>query len=234
MEVEFYCKDSREVFLQSESVDLFFTHPPYFVTNKYHYGGDLALQLQNKKDYFAYLDAYIQCIKNMETALKDTGSAIIILKNYEHSFDIIAKIKNETNLIITKSLIWDYSDSVFLQHNQERTGDEFAIMLLLHKRHSVPRYEHLENFVIRTPWDTALESVKEFDELGFVYDCFPEKLTEMILDNYSVPGDTVADIFGGTGTTAAVSLRMGRKAIYNDVSVEQFNIAKKRLSAIID
>ena len=233
MEVEFYCKDAREVFLQSESVDLFFTHPPYFVTDKYHYGGDLALQLQNKKDYFAYLDAYVKCLKHMEYALKDTGSALVILKNYEHSFDVIAKIKHETNFIITKSLIWDYSESEFLKNQRERTGDEFAIILLLHKKHSVPRYEHLDNFVIKTGWDTALESVKEFDDMGFVYDCFPEKLTEIIIDNYSMPGDTVADIFGGTRTTAAVSLRMGRKAIYNDVSVEQYEIAKKRLSAII-
>ena len=55
MEIEFYCKDAREVFLQSESVDLFFCHPPYFVTNKLHYGGDLSLQLQNEKTYFTYL-----------------------------------------------------------------------------------------------------------------------------------------------------------------------------------
>ena len=39
------------------------------------------------------------------------------------------------------------------------------------------------------PWDTAEESVKEFDDMGFVYDCFPEKLTEIIIDNYSIPGD---------------------------------------------
>ena len=232
--VQFYCKDARERFLQPESVDLFFSHPPYSVTDKTHYGGDLTLQLQNEDTYGKYLDAYVESLKHMEESLKYTGSAVIILKNYEHSFDIIAKIKEKTNFIITKSLIWDYSESDFLKNNAERNGDEFAIMLLLHKNYSIPRYENLDNFVIRLPWDTVKESAKEFEDMGYVADCFPEALAEVIIKNYSAQGQVVADLFGGTGTTAAVSLRMGRKAIYNDVSSSQFEIAKKRVSAIIN
>lgn len=234
MEVEFYCKDARERFLQPESVDLFFCHPPYFVTNKEHYGGDLSLQIQNETNFDEYLDAYIETLKNMQDALKPTGSIVIILKNYEQSFDVISKIKQDTDLIITKSLIWDYSESDFLKNRIDYTGDEFAILLLLHKNHSIPRYETLKNFVIRLPWEPHNESVKDFSDIGYVYDCFTESLAEIIIENYSRPGDVVADIFGGTGTTSVVAHRMGRNSIYNDVSEEQFVIAKNRLNAIIN
>lgn len=46
---------------------------------------------------------------------------------------------------------------------------------------------------------------------------WPEELCEWIIGNWSQPGDTVLDSFGGSGTTARVAERMGRLAVTCDI-----------------
>jgi DNA modification methylase len=231
MDAEFFCKDAREMFLEPNSVDMFLCHPPYITTDKKVYGGDLTRQIQNQ-EYDDYVQSYVDSVKHIEHALKDTGSALLIFKNHNPSFDVIAKIKYETSFIITKTLIWDYSHSKVYENVEDRNGDEFALILLLHKKPNIPRYEKMKNFIIKTHWNSpeeVNENLKEYQSYGYVWDCFTEKLAEILIDNYSLPGQVVADIFGGTGTTAKVALRMGRKTIYNDASHQQHLIAKKRV-----
>ena len=67
-----------------------------------------------------------------------------------------------------------------------------------------------------------------------MYDSFPHELSDLLVPLFSKEGDTVADIFGGTGTVAISTLKNKRKAIYNDASSAQAEIAKKRVGAIID
>lgn len=57
----------------------------------------------------------------------------------------------------------------------------------------------------------------------------PEMLLERIIKTWSNPGDTVADIFGGSGTTAAVSQGLGRKWITCDKSKKSIELIKTRL-----
>jgi site-specific DNA-methyltransferase (adenine-specific) len=45
-------------------------------------------------------------------------------------------------------------------------------------------------------------------------------------------GDTVLDIFNGTGTTTAVGLQLGRKVIGYDLDVENFRFAQKRMEMV--
>jgi hypothetical protein len=163
MDAEFFCNDARTKFLQPNSVDMFLCHPPYITTDKKVYGGDANRQIQNQ-EYDDYIKGYVESIKHIEYALKDTGSALVILKNHDSSFDVISKIKTETNLIITKTLIWDYSDSKIFENVKERNGDEFALILLLHKQTNIPRYEKMRNFIIKAHWDTQEEVIQNLKE----------------------------------------------------------------------
>jgi DNA modification methylase len=45
-------------------------------------------------------------------------------------------------------------------------------------------------------------------------------------------GDTVLDIFNGTGTTTAVALQLGRKAIGYDTDTKSHQFASKRLQMV--
>ncbi len=57
----------------------------------------------------------------------------------------------------------------------------------------------------------------------------PEQLLERIIKASSNPGDTVADFFGGSGVTAAVAQKLGRKWITCDISSDSVNLIKARL-----
>lgn len=57
----------------------------------------------------------------------------------------------------------------------------------------------------------------------------PEKLLERIIGMSTNPGDLVADFFVGSGTTAAVAERMGRKWIATDLGKPATSMTRKRL-----
>ncbi len=57
----------------------------------------------------------------------------------------------------------------------------------------------------------------------------PERLLERIIAASSNPDSIVADFFGGSGTTAAVAERLGRKWITSDIGKPSTMITRKRL-----
>jgi len=58
---------------------------------------------------------------------------------------------------------------------------------------------------------------------------FPEELIYRLIKFYSFKGNTVLDMFGGTGTVAAVAKKTGRNFIHIDISKEYNETAKIRL-----
>ena len=59
----------------------------------------------------------------------------------------------------------------------------------------------------------------------------PEKLVERILEASSRPGDLVIDPFLGSGTTAVVARRLGRRCLGFELDPDWVRVALKRLSA---
>ena len=55
------------------------------------------------------------------------------------------------------------------------------------------------------------------------------KLLERIIAASSNPGDIVADLFAGSGTTASVAEKMGRKWIISDLGRFAIHTSRKRL-----
>ena len=58
---------------------------------------------------------------------------------------------------------------------------------------------------------------------------FPEDLIERIVKFYSYRGNVVVDMFGGTGTVAAVARRLGRHYLHIDSSLEYCHLALERV-----
>jgi DNA modification methylase len=58
---------------------------------------------------------------------------------------------------------------------------------------------------------------------------FPEELIERLVKFYSYRGNVVVDMFGGTGTVAAVARRLGRHYLYIDTSAEYSTAAEERV-----
>jgi site-specific DNA-methyltransferase (adenine-specific) len=60
----------------------------------------------------------------------------------------------------------------------------------------------------------------------------PEKLLDRIIRASSRPGDLVLDFFGGSGTTAVVAKRLGRRFLLVDRNPEAMRIAADRLGSV--
>jgi len=60
----------------------------------------------------------------------------------------------------------------------------------------------------------------------------PEGILRRIVTASSKPGDLVLDFFAGSGTTGAVSKKLGRRFILVDENPEAFAVIKKRLALI--
>lgn len=58
---------------------------------------------------------------------------------------------------------------------------------------------------------------------------FPEKLVEDHIKSWSNPGDIVFDPFGGSGTTAKVSIELERKWLYVEKVKKYCDVAKRRI-----
>ena len=230
MEVEFYCKDARDVFLLPNSVDLFLIHPPFFKMKKDQYGGDPDLQINKTKDKKEFNRSLVKFLNNMSDALSDDGNILFILPNSHASIESIATIIKDTDLIIYNIIMWDFEKNKIVEN-------KYNSNLILHiRKNTTFEYpgQKLPNSVIEQDWHPWGSDLAKYEDIGFVYDAFPMEIADTLIKAFSKEGDTVADIFGGTGTTAISALKNNRKAIYSDASEIQLEVAKKRVSDIID
>lgn len=80
----------------------------------------------------------------------------------------------------------------------------------------------------------AKREVKQFNSNDVFETPKPEKLIERIITLASNPGDIVLDSFLGSGTTAAVAEKMGRKWIGIELGDHAYTHCYKRLKAVVD
>lgn len=241
MSIEFFCKDAREIFLSPNSVDLFITHIPYHRTNVTNYinsknlgdlSVDLSLQLQENHSVENYVDSVVRTVNHMDYSLKDNGSIILVCPNGPKTFKIISKIIQDTNLFVNRLLFWNFAESLGIKSQQ---GNAAALIFHLTYLSNIPyTINNFESFVINKGFGPSKEDIKKYGHLGFMSDSMPNEVADLLVLGFSKEGDVVADILGGTGSVAVSALKNNRKTIYNDSSIEQLELAKKRISDIIE
>ena len=79
----------------------------------------------------------------------------------------------------------------------------------------------------RTIWRIAARGIREAH-----FATFPEELVELGLLASTRPGDTVLDLFSGSGTTLRVAERLGRHSIGIDLNPEYIDLQYKRTDGI--
>ncbi|TEU10951.1 MAG: site-specific DNA-methyltransferase [Anaerolineales bacterium] len=102
---------------------------------------------------------------------------------------------------------------------------------------SVARYkrylDELEGRPLTTLWDDIFPVNSQAVERVDYPTQKPEALVERIIKTSSDPGDLVLDCFVGSGTTAAIAQKLGRRWIAADVNKGAIQTTSKRLQAII-
>lgn len=218
----YYNQDARKPFLAPESVDLFVTHPPYINTHSKEYGNPEG-QLQNTLDREAFVKNIIDVIKHMEIALKPNGTILILFPTDSNLYKIIERINTETSLKYGPMFFWDFSSS---PHVENVVGGENNIILNLYKGSQKTNTEYkLDSYTLIHPWLFS-DNLKSKSHVAFINDSAPEIVYEKLIGRYSWPGDVVADIMGGTGSSLGVANKMGRDIVYNDISEQQLKLAK--------
>jgi hypothetical protein len=61
---------------------------------------------------------------------------------------------------------------------------------------------------------------------------FPESLCEFFIRSFCPPGGVVLDCFSGSGTTAAVAVRWGRRALACDLRKSQVELTRRRVAGV--
>ena len=94
-------------------------------------------------------------------------------------------------------------------------------------RHSIMTDEPTKGVPMPDVWDVSMINPVAKERIGYATQK-PESLLERIIKASSNEGDLVCDFFGGSGTTAAVAERLGRRWIICDIGKPASLVMRKR------
>lgn len=98
-----------------------------------------------------------------------------------------------------------------------------------HKDGKIYKQYIKETMRMRDVWDIPIINAQAIERIGYTTQK-PEALLERIIKASSNEGSIVLDVFGGSGTTAAVAERLGRKWIVMDNNPEAIKTIINRLN----
>ncbi len=233
------CGDCLEVLKQipDNSVHLAITSPPY----------NVGINYSNHNDSLVYVN-YLEWLKNVWLEVKRVlvpggrfalNIAPTSIKNFRpihHDFSIQLK---EIGMTMRTEIIW------YKQTMGRRTA--WGSWKSPSNPHIVPSWEYVlvfnkENWQLEGNLKDADITSDEFmrfsDGMWYIPpesqrrghpSPFPEELIYRLIKFYTYKGNTVLDMFGGTGTVAVVALKTGRHFIHIDLAQNYCEIAQQRL-----
>lgn len=224
------CITGARQHIESNSVDLIITDPPYGIN------GDI-LHLHYNRDESLVVDGYVEVppskyeqfsidwIKEAERILKP-GGAIYIISGYTNLYFILHALR-QTNLKEVNHIIWKYSFGVFT--SKKFVSSHYHI--LYYEKPGGPRTFNVESrYGLKEEFDTGRSKnyydredvwiiprqykprkIKNKNEL-------PDELLIKILQYSSNEGDLVCDFFLGGFSTARVAIGLNRKVVGFEIS----------------
>jgi len=229
MNHEFLNGDALNEILVDESIELFIMHPPYMGMDLERYSRP-EKQINNVKNRKTFVKRLVKVTQNAEKALKPHGSILMLLPAQDAYLlaDYLSTVAKKVKMMHVVTMIWSYND----KENANSINPSYAYVVHLSK--GMPRHDkeyinkHLTSILEFKSDPEELEKV--YGSLAHVSDAMPLELAEHLIQMFSLEGDTVADLFGGTGTISLAAETTGRNSVYNDISEVQLKLAKKRLA----
>ena len=229
------CGDCLEVMrkMESESVGLFVTSPPYNLKNssgngmkdgrggKWANAGLLEGYADHDDDmpYEAYCEWQRECLAEMMRLLKDDGAIF-----YNHKWRVQNGLLQDRHEIVKgfpvrQIIIW-----------KRKGGINFNAGYFL------PTYEVI--YMIAKPGFRLAEKANRYGDVWEIPQernnphpaPYPEELTDRIIS--STNARLIVDPFGGSGTTAVSAVRYGREYVLIEKSQEYCDMARKRLEGV--
>src|SRR2546428_2753038 len=231
-----------------DPVDGTVTSPPYYSGRRHL--GDTVHEIGSEKTVEEYVEALVSVGRELYRVTRPTGSYWLNLDDKCERKEWlgipwrVAFAMREIGWKIRNEVIWHKPRHV---RNVAKDRLTPAHELLFHFVKSKDAYYDMDairepssrsiwgkNGLVKAPggsvptdvWTIQVED-SNFPEND--YAVFPEALVEPPIRATCPRGGTVLDPFVGSGTTAVVALRLGRKAIGIDASADCFEFTKKRI-----
>ncbi len=242
--------DAREVLrtLADDSVDCTVTSPPYYSGRRHV--GDTVHEIGSERTVEEYVEALAFVGREVYRVTRPTGSYWLNLDDKCERNEWlgipwrVAFAMRQIGWKIRSEVIWHNPKHV-RRVNKDRLTSAHELLFHFVKRNNA--YYNMDalrkpsspstlgkNGVVKTPrgsvptdvWTIQVED-SNFPENQ--YAVFPEALVELPIRATCPRGGTVLDPFVGSGTTAVVALRLGRKAIGIDASADCLEFTKRRI-----
>ena len=213
--------------MESESIDLIVTDPPYKTTKRGGTGNSGGMCKKNEfsdgKGGFKHNDVPIKVfVPELYRVLKE-GSHCYIMTNHVNLQEMLNTC-TESGFHFIKCLIWDKGNKIMGQCYMS----QFEYILFLRKG----KHKKINN--CGTSDILSIPNKKTKDENGKnLHDTEkPVNLMKILVENSSNESDLVLDPFMGIGSTGVACLNTNRRFIGIELDEKYFNIAKERLSKI--
>lgn len=222
--------------LNTDSVDLVFTSPPYNTGN----AGKNKDMYKEYDDDLSDADYYKLLKESITECLRICKGAVFFNINYmNNNKNVLYKVISETSEYLRDNIIWDkgpnkstipignilmkrYEYILFYTKNPKFEINNFRINKAIKYKDIFGKW--ISNLITLPPDYENLELVKKH-RAGF-----PVKLPQIFIDIYTNEGDIVLDPFLGLGSTAIASRYLNRKFIgielikdYCDLSIEKLD-----------
>jgi DNA modification methylase len=254
--------DARSLPLQSSSVDLVVTSPPYFGLRAYRAGPGEIGQETRLADY---LESMRSVLAEIQRVVKRDGSVFIVIgdkyvadnrgsgidrkREHKHApsgaggfvgrdagpkgslMGIPARVALaavDLGFLWRQEIVWSKPNPTPDPTGKDRAArsHETIIHLSLARKYYVnPGADRW----LKDVWEIPVQGYKDPANRRHPA-VFPEEIARRLVHGWSQPGGVVLDPFVGSGTTAAVAARLGRRAVGVDLSPGFASVASDRLS----
>lgn len=209
--------------IDSESVDLVVTDPPYPITargNHGNSGGMLADKLSMKGKIFEDNDVKIEdWLPDIYRVLKDGTHAYIMVNNLNLTHYLQVIDKSQFHFI--RLLVWDKRNKIMGTKYMGQV--EFIIML------SKGTSRQINDCGVSDLLSIPIKKLKGKDGSNLHDTEKPVQLMETLIMESSNPGDTVLDPFVGIGVTLLAAIKSKRHYIGFEINEKYYNIAERRI-----
>ena len=228
--------------LPDKSVDCIVTSPPYWK------GFEYEAYFNSYKQYLDWCELWLTECKRV---LKPNGTLWLNVINDSEitirAFEIMEIATRKIMFKLHDTVIWYRYNQQPANTNRQLTNQcEYVFMLRhtsanidLHKAEAYEKNPHIfetKNLgnVWKIPFNSGKKCVSGFGrketKSKFGHSGFPIELPETCILLSTNEGDTVLDMFMGSGTTGVAALNTGRKFIGIELDEKYFAIAKERIS----
>ena len=223
--------------MDSDSVDLILTDPPY---NLGKFMKERATNLKQMRDNFFGAAGWDDLDFNewevsmdnffSETSrvIKNGGSVIVFMSIIK--VETIIKLATKHGFYYKTTGIWHKLNPMPRNMNLHFINSTEAWIYFVYKKHT--GVFNNNGKAVHDFFETSVTPAGE-RSFGKHPTQKPVALLEKMIELLSNPSDIVFDPFMGSGSTGVAAVKMGRKFIGSEINEEYYNISKSRLESVV-